>query len=57
MARKKKIDFEYIRSGLADTLIKIAIKYDLKLNDLRILNPDIKSNSARIPIGQKVRIK
>lgn len=58
MARKKKEpDFEYIRVGMSDNLIKIAIKYDKSLDELRALNPDIRSNSARIRIGQKVRLK
>ena len=56
MARKKKTKETYIRAGLADNLIRIAWKYEMQIEDLRALNPDIKGNGIRLQLGQKVRI-
>lgn len=55
MGRKKK-KIEYIRAGLADSLIRIAWKYDKPVEDLRAINPEIKGNGIRLQLGQKVRI-
>ena len=58
MARKKKIEdqLQYIHVGLSDTLVRIAIKYNKKIDDLRALNPDIRCNSEHLEVGRKVRI-
>lgn len=56
MARKKKTEPQYYHVWLCDTLVKIAIKYNFPLEYLQKLNPDIRSSSARLKTGRKVRI-
>ena len=56
MARKKKNKEVFIRAGLVDNLIRISWKCEKNIEDLRALNPDIKGNSIRLHLGQKVRI-
>ena len=56
MARKKKNIEEYVEAGFRDTLVKISIKYNVEIEKLRELNPDIRFIIAGIPKGRKVRI-
>ena len=57
MAKKKKMDPEFISASIGDNLVRIAMRHRLNLEQLRQLNPDIKKISLPIGQGQKVRIK
>lgn len=46
----------YYIVGLADTMIRISWKTNTKLDELKELNPHIKSVSATLIQGQKVRL-
>lgn len=57
MARKKKEpEAVYVEAGYFDNLVKISIKNNISIEQLRELNPDIKTCMYLIPKGQKVRI-
>ena len=57
MARKKKEpEAVYVEAGYFDNLVKISIKNNISIEQLRELNPDIKNCMYLIPKGKKVRI-
>ena len=58
MPRKKKTEPEavYFEAGKLDNLIKISMKANVSIEQLRALNPDIKNCLFKIPSGKKVRI-
>ena len=60
MARKKKTEEDipmFVVGGPADTLIRIAWKYNLGFRELRELNPNIKGPGFFVRPGQRVRVK
>ena len=56
MARRKKSEPQYYLTGATDNLIRIAWKTGAELEKLRVLNPTIRSASAPLKMGLKVRI-
>ena len=57
MARKKKEpEAVYVEAGYFDNLVKISMKSNVSIEQLRELNPDIKNCMYLIPKGKKVRI-
>ena len=57
MPRKKKEIEVYTNAGLRDNLVKISIKHNVPLEELRRLNPDIRNIIMKISSGKAVRIK
>lgn len=57
MARKKKSEPEYIACRGITNLVKLSIRYEIPLEELRNLNPGVRNCIAAIPIGKEVRIK
>lgn len=58
MARKKKEpEAVYIYAGTGWTLVRLAIRYNLKLPIIRELNPQIKDPCQLLKLRQKVRIQ
>ena len=56
MGRKKKTDPEFVPAVIGDNLVRIAIRYDKKLADLLILNPDIRGCNKLLCQGRRIRI-
>ena len=57
MARKKKEpEAVYVEAGYFDNLVKISMRMNVSIEQLRKLNPDIKAGLYLIPKGKKVRI-
>ena len=57
MARKKKEpEAVYVEAGYFDNLVKISMKNNVSIEQLREFNPDIKNCMYLIPKGKKVRI-
>ena len=57
MARKKKEpEAIYVEAGYFDNLVKISMKSNVSIEQLREFNPDIKNCMYLIPKGKKVRI-
>lgn len=57
MSRKKKEpEAVYVEAGYFDNLVKISMKSNVSIEQLRELNPDIKNCLYLIPKGKKVRI-
>ena len=57
MARKKKEpEAVYVEAGYFDNLVKISMKSNVSIEQLREFNPDIKNCMYLIPKGKKVRI-
>lgn len=57
MPRKKKEPKTiYVEAGYFDNLVKISMKSNISIEQLRELNPDIRNCMYLIPKGKKVRI-
>ena len=54
---KKEAKTIYTTARIGDTLIRISIKNNIRLDKLRELNPDIKGPAIVLKMGQKVRLK
>lgn len=57
MARKKKSEAEYILCNMRTNFARISMKTGIPVEDLRILNPDIRFGIKGIPAGKRVRIR
>lgn len=60
MPRKKKVVDNplpiYATAGFGDNLIRISWRNNISIEQLKKLNPEIKSPSYPIKMGQKVRL-
>lgn len=54
--KKKEPEAVYIVAGYFDNLVKISMRMNVSIEQLRKLNPDIKACLYLIPKGKKVRI-
>ena len=54
--KKKEPEAVYIEAGYFDNLVKISMRSNISIEQLRELNPDIKNCMYLIPKGKKVRI-
>ena len=55
--KKKKPEAVYVEAGYFDNLVKISMKNNVSIEQLRELNPDIETCMYLIiPKGKKVRI-
>lgn len=54
--KKKEPEAVYVEAGYFDNLVKISMKSNVSIEQLRKLNPDIKNCMYLIPKGKKVRI-
>lgn len=54
--KKKEPEAIYFTAGNFDNLIKISIKANVSIEQLRALNPDIKNCIFKIQPGKKVRL-
>ena len=57
MARKKKIEPEFITCSMRTNFARISMKTGVSVEDLRALNPDIRFGIIGIPAGRGVRIR
>ena len=54
--KKKEPEAVYVEAGYFDNLVKISMKSNVSIEQLRELNLDIKNCMYLIPKGKKVRI-
>lgn len=54
--KKKEPEAVYVEAGYFDNLVKISMKSNVSIEQLREFNPDIKNCMYLIPKGKKVRI-
>lgn len=54
--KKKEPEAVYVAAGYFDNLVKISMKSNVSIEQLREFNPDIKNCMYLIPKGKKVRI-
>lgn len=54
--KKKEPEAVYVEAGYFDNLVKISMKSNVSIEQLRELNPDIRNCMYLIPKGKKVRI-
>lgn len=57
MARKKKSEPEYVINLTRTNFSWISMKTGVPVEELRILNPDIRFGIIGIPAGRRVRIR
>jgi len=54
--KKKEPEAVYVEAGYFENLVKISMKNNVSIEQLREFNPDIKNCMYLIPKGKKVRI-
>ena len=54
--KKKEPEAVYVEAGYFDNLVKISMKSNVSIEQLRELNPDIRNCMYLISKGKKVRI-
>lgn len=57
MARKKKSEPEFITCSMRTNFARISMKTGVPVEELRILNPDIRFGIIGIQAGRRVRIR